>query len=322
VQIGFNNDVEHGDTRYHVQTEDHGLSDGRITTQVFRGGQILDTITVSYLKAIEGLADEEAREDEIRKRMKALHAHCFRMIKQGKYEDKAAGDVQSGADVTGAVAGPAVVPQVDGAPQPDGAPAESPAGAALLDKPRMPAEPAPAPGLGRVRPLNALRQPGGPGVGVSSTSGDAPADAERSLSDTAEDLALPTQIGLDTLVAEELAGAVDRLVGDDEVEASLASDDDNRDPTNQMAPLADELPEGVVVAGERSELGEDFVASHSRGEVMDLDAAEDSSSLGRSRSPRRAPHRFTPTYSPQRAFRGLDNPAETDLPGLLERLGR
>jgi hypothetical protein len=290
VQIGFNNDVEHQGTRYHVQTEDHGLADGRITSQVFRGGQILETITVSYAKAIEKSPDEDARDEEIRKRMKALHAHCFRMIKQGKYEA-----------------------------QPGGKPAPTPpepvAQAAILDKPRMPAEPAPAPGLARVRPLTGLRSP--------SFTGEAPSErtnstesAERSVSDTAEDEALIRPADIDELLDDEVHEIV-TSVGP----ADLAGDDESEHEEDliEISSL-DDLPDGIVVAGTHDDLGEDFVAAHSRGVVMELDALADESAQGQSRASRRKVRRFAPMYSPAAAFRGLDVAPDLDLPRLLQSL--
>ena len=89
MQIGFNNDVDWEGERFHIQTEDLGLSTGKITSQVFRGGAIVDTVSVSYLEHIENIEDPDTRDEEIRKRMRTLHKLCFRHIKANKYTSDA-----------------------------------------------------------------------------------------------------------------------------------------------------------------------------------------------------------------------------------------
>lgn len=97
MQIGFNNDVEWEDVRFHIQTEDLGLSAAKITSQIFRGGAIVETVTVSYADQIEGLEDEEERDELIRKRMRILHKLCFRNIQQGRYGPTEPSDATSPA---------------------------------------------------------------------------------------------------------------------------------------------------------------------------------------------------------------------------------
>lgn len=101
MQIGFNNDVDWEGVRFHIQTEDLGLSSGKITSQVFRGGAIVDTISVSYSEHIEDLDDPDQRDQEIRKRMRTLHKLCFRHIKSNKYtpEGQTQGDADAAAKV-------------------------------------------------------------------------------------------------------------------------------------------------------------------------------------------------------------------------------
>lgn len=88
MQIGFNNDVEFEGVRYHIQTEDHGLKDGRITSQIFLSGAIIDTVTISYTQAIESIESPEERDAEIRRRMRTLHKHCYKNIVSHKYGDE------------------------------------------------------------------------------------------------------------------------------------------------------------------------------------------------------------------------------------------
>ena len=88
--MGFNNDVGYRGLTVHVQTEDHGLEGKKgkkITTQVFRSGAILESITLSYADEIEGLEGKE-REDIIKKKMKTMHKQAFINIKNGKYDER------------------------------------------------------------------------------------------------------------------------------------------------------------------------------------------------------------------------------------------
>jgi hypothetical protein len=86
VQIGLNTELDFEGVTYHVQTEDHGLKRMKIQSQIFNGGQILDTINISYEKSIADLdGDDNQRDKTIRKKMRALHALCYRNIQGGKY---------------------------------------------------------------------------------------------------------------------------------------------------------------------------------------------------------------------------------------------
>lgn len=88
MQMGYNTDIDHHGVTVHIQTEDHGLGDSKITTQVFFSGRILDSRTISYAEAITGQADEDARDTEITKRMRAIHRHFLNRIREGAYDAK------------------------------------------------------------------------------------------------------------------------------------------------------------------------------------------------------------------------------------------
>ena len=88
MQMGYNTDVEHRGITVHVQTEDHGLSGRKITTQVFCSGRILDSRTISYAEAIAAIADEDTQGQEITKRMRAIHKHFLNRIRDGVYDTK------------------------------------------------------------------------------------------------------------------------------------------------------------------------------------------------------------------------------------------
>ena len=88
MQMGFNTDIEHHGITVHIQTEDHGLGDSKITTQVFYSGRILDSRTISYAEAISSLGDGDERDAEITKRMRAIHRHFLNRIREGAYDAK------------------------------------------------------------------------------------------------------------------------------------------------------------------------------------------------------------------------------------------
>jgi len=80
---GYNTDVRHGNRVYHVQTEDKGLSNPRIETLIYVGGEILD----SYRSSYEDLAaNPPIPETAIQVRMDEQHKAIIRDIKNGKYD--------------------------------------------------------------------------------------------------------------------------------------------------------------------------------------------------------------------------------------------
>lgn len=83
--IGFNNDVQYRGKVFHIQTEDRGLADARIETQLFFSGAILDTVITSYAEILERFEGAEA-EERIKAKMKASHKSLFRNLHGGKYD--------------------------------------------------------------------------------------------------------------------------------------------------------------------------------------------------------------------------------------------
>ncbi len=80
---GYNTDVRHGNKVYHVQTEDKGLSNPKIETLIYVGGEILDSFRSSYE---ELLATPPVAEGAIQSRMEEQHKAIIRDIKNGKYD--------------------------------------------------------------------------------------------------------------------------------------------------------------------------------------------------------------------------------------------
>lgn len=88
MQMGFNNDVEHLGLTLHLQTEDHGMSARKITSQVFFAGVILEARTLAYAPAIDAAATVEEQEDLVRKQMRTMHKAFFNRIHEGHYDAK------------------------------------------------------------------------------------------------------------------------------------------------------------------------------------------------------------------------------------------
>ncbi|MDJ0839471.1 MAG: hypothetical protein QNK37_23325 [Acidobacteriota bacterium] len=79
---GFNTDVRHGTTVYHVQTEDKGRNNPKIETLVYVGGEILDNHRTAYDQDKQSLGEEE-----IMGLMESQHKRVIRSIKTGKYDE-------------------------------------------------------------------------------------------------------------------------------------------------------------------------------------------------------------------------------------------
>jgi hypothetical protein len=87
MQMGFNNDVDYKGLVVHIQTEDHGLKSKKITSQVFHGGAILESKTVSYAEDIKSYDDDASRGERIKKLMKALHRKMHQRIHEGLHDE-------------------------------------------------------------------------------------------------------------------------------------------------------------------------------------------------------------------------------------------
>ncbi|MDP2875879.1 MAG: hypothetical protein Q8O00_06820 [Holophaga sp.] len=80
---GYNTDVRHGNRVFHVQTEDKGLTNPKIETLIYVGGEILD----SYRSSYEDLLNTgQIPDSTIQSRMDDQHKTVIRDIKNGKYD--------------------------------------------------------------------------------------------------------------------------------------------------------------------------------------------------------------------------------------------
>lgn len=80
---GYNTDVRHGNRIFHVQTEDKGLTNPKIETLIYVGGEILDSYRSSYEDL---LAAPPISDGVIQSRMDEQHRAVIRDIKNGKYD--------------------------------------------------------------------------------------------------------------------------------------------------------------------------------------------------------------------------------------------
>ena len=80
---GFNHNVKHKGTPYHVQTEDSGIDNPRIITHLFVGGNIIASKKTSYADIVgaENLAQV------VRELMEEQHKEMLRNLISGVYDD-------------------------------------------------------------------------------------------------------------------------------------------------------------------------------------------------------------------------------------------
>ncbi len=79
---GFNTDVKHGDTVYHVQTEDKGLKNPLILSLIYVKGAILDAFRIRYQDFLDSDRFSEAL---LQKILEFQHRQIVGAIKRGKY---------------------------------------------------------------------------------------------------------------------------------------------------------------------------------------------------------------------------------------------
>jgi hypothetical protein len=80
---GYNTDLRHGNRVFHIQTEDKGVSNPKIETLIYVGGEILDSYRSSYEDL---LSTTPVQESIVQERMDEQHRAVIRDIKNGKYD--------------------------------------------------------------------------------------------------------------------------------------------------------------------------------------------------------------------------------------------
>lgn len=84
---GYNNDIEYRGKEFHIQTEDLGESIGKIESQIFHEGQILDTETVSYESVIEESGEDENVKKKLKSLLQATHKGLYERLVSGEYDE-------------------------------------------------------------------------------------------------------------------------------------------------------------------------------------------------------------------------------------------
>ena len=98
VLTGYNTDIEHGGTVYHVQTEDKGRSNPFVESLVYASGEILYSRRTSY----QELVDQDVDADTVATIMDRQHREIVESIGSGTLDELMAHDdvVSSGDDTT------------------------------------------------------------------------------------------------------------------------------------------------------------------------------------------------------------------------------
>ncbi len=81
---GFNSEVEHRGTTFHVQTEDKGRSNPVIDSLVYVGGQVV----VSMREEYDDLIEVDAPDEEIAERMDRQHKVMIAAITSGRFDQE------------------------------------------------------------------------------------------------------------------------------------------------------------------------------------------------------------------------------------------
>jgi hypothetical protein len=94
VLTGYNTDIEHGGTTYHVQTEDKGRSNPIVESLVYARGEILYSRRTSYRE----LVDEQVDSDAIALLMERQHHTIVEAIRRGRLAELGAQPRELGDD--------------------------------------------------------------------------------------------------------------------------------------------------------------------------------------------------------------------------------
>lgn len=87
---GFNHNIRYKDRVFHVQTEDNGLNQPFLVTQVFIGGHLIAIERTSYADVLEKGLEEVKRNEQIRIKMQDQHKRLLKNLVNHNYDDKIA----------------------------------------------------------------------------------------------------------------------------------------------------------------------------------------------------------------------------------------
>ncbi len=101
--VGFNHNIKHQGSLYHIQTEDSGIKNAHIITHVFVGGSIIASKKMSYADVLAA----ENLQEVVRQLMEEQHKEMLRNLVSGVYDAQ-----------TSLIQPPAAKPPPDGKHQP------------------------------------------------------------------------------------------------------------------------------------------------------------------------------------------------------------
>ncbi len=84
MRSGFNTNVRHRGTLFHVQTEDSGRANPHLITHLFFEGTILASDKQSYAE----LEDDEALAEAVKQRMETQHLGMLERLRAGALDDE------------------------------------------------------------------------------------------------------------------------------------------------------------------------------------------------------------------------------------------
>jgi hypothetical protein len=133
---GFNHNIRYKDRVFHVQTEDTGLGQPFLVTQVFIGGHLVAIEKSSYADVLEAKLEQDKRNDQIRSRMQDQHKRLLKNLVKHAYDDKIALYLDAPQSDAAAPAIPAqALAEAESMPRADTVPPEP----AVLDAATLPA---------------------------------------------------------------------------------------------------------------------------------------------------------------------------------------
>ena len=81
MQKGFNSDIIVRGQKYHIQTEDWGLSNPYLVSRIFCNGAVLKTIKTSYDSALR--AESSRTEEAIKNALRKQHSQIIDNLMSG-----------------------------------------------------------------------------------------------------------------------------------------------------------------------------------------------------------------------------------------------
>jgi hypothetical protein len=85
---GFNHNIRYKDRVFHVQTEDNGLNQPRLVTQVFIDGHVLALEKSNYQDILDQTKDPTERAGLVKTKMQDQHRRLLKNLVQGSYDDR------------------------------------------------------------------------------------------------------------------------------------------------------------------------------------------------------------------------------------------